>query len=84
MPYRQPWETGHQRAQALRDAATLERARREATAARPNGLRIAAAGLARAAAGHLRRFADGLDARDTRSVPATHASRSVRTRSGNI
>ncbi len=84
MPYRQPWETGHLRAQALRDAAALERARREASAARPNGGRIAAAGLARAAARHLRRIADGLDARATRNVPVTHASRTARTRSGNV
>ena len=84
MPYRQPWEIGHQRAQALRDAAGLERVRREARAEGPNGLRIAAAGLARAAARHLRHIADGLDARASRSVPATHAPRTVRTRSGSI
>ena len=60
MPYRQPWEIGHQRAQALRDAAGLERVRREARAEGPNGLRIAAAGLARAAARLVLR-ARGLD-----------------------
>ena len=84
MPYRQPWETGHLHAQSLRDAAAIERARREASAARPNRLRTTAAGLARAAARRLGRIADGLDARATRSVPPTHASRTVRTRSGNV
>lgn len=84
MPYRQPWEIGHLRAQALRDAAALERARREARATRPNGLRIATAGLARAAARHLRSIADGLDARAANSVPAARASRAVRTRYGKL
>lgn len=67
MPYRQAWETGHEHAAHLRLQAAIERARRAQRANRPSALRSAMAKAARAFAERLERFAEGLDARPTRT-----------------
>jgi len=67
MPYRQAWETGHEHAARLRHEAAIERARRARHANRPNAFKSTTAKLARAFAERLERFAEGLDARPTRT-----------------
>ncbi len=68
MPYRQPWDSGLERATELRHAAMRERAYRDARGRSATTLRATAADLARSFAAGLSRFADRLDARPGRVV----------------